>query len=92
MKVVQSEFTFKKNHGIIKFNSIIEGGNFMELKVICKCTACGYELEEKDMSVIIDDEHCEMDFEAKCPKCGRTESVSLPREIKMRIIHKRKNC
>jgi len=62
----------------------------MELKVVCKCTTCGYELEEKDIQVVIDEEYCEMSFDAKCPKCGKTESVNLPDEIGMRILHKRK--
>lgn len=61
----------------------------MELKVICKCTTCGYELEEKDIQVIIDYDHCEMDFQSKCPKCGEKESVNLPRETKIRIINRK---
>jgi len=66
-------------------NLILEGGIFMELKFICKCT-CGEELEEKDISVFFYEEECEMDFVGKCPKCGKKESMHLPQEVKRRII------
>jgi len=60
----------------------------VELKVVCKCT-CGHELSEKDIAVTIDkEEFCEMVIMAKCPKCKKEESVSLPHEVKMRLIHK----
>ena len=60
-----------------------------ELKFVCNCS-CGYELHEDNITIIIDPDCCEMDFKAKCPKCGKKESVSLPHEMKMRIIHKKK--
>ena len=62
----------------------------MELKFDCKCT-CGKELEEKNISVIIDEDCCEMAFIAKCPECGKQDFVSVPREMKLRIIHRRFN-
>ena len=59
----------------------------MEFKFVCNC-ACGNELEEKDISVLIYEDDCEMDFVGKCPKCGKEESMHLPQDVKRRIIER----
>lgn len=59
----------------------------MGFKFFFQCN-CGNELEESDISLLVYEDDCEMDFKVKCPKCGKEKSVYLPQEVKRRIIDK----